>query len=203
MAERWILYVATDKRSKKQYDRGSRACMEIVQRNGVGDEVDVQDCDVIRRSGASIPKWLTGTPTLYDAREKRAYRGTDAIVQAATLRAAPPPAPQSRPSHEEMQRVQPREDRRDADAGWPSRKTSVNVVPPRPSAPRAPGGGAPEDAGGGELEGEAGGGELEGEAGAFAPLVDASASEYSDGKKITSNDVEKYLQAREAQMQAG
>lgn len=194
MAERYILYVAADKRSKKEYDRGSRACMEIVRRNGVADEVDVQDCDVIRRSGATMPKWLAGTPTLYDSQEKRAYRGTDAIVRAASLRAAPPEAPAPpRPSREEMQRVQHREDRRDADAGWPSRKTSVNVVPPpRPTGPRAPGaedGGADEDA----VEG----------ADAFSPLVDASGSdEYSDGKKVTSNDVERYMQAREAQMRS-
>ena len=188
MAERWILYVATDKRSKKEYDRGSRVCMEIVQRNGVADEVDVQDCDVIRRSGATIPKWLAGTPTLYDAQERRAFRGTDAIVRAATLRAAPaqPPSP-TQPSHEETQRVQSREDRRDADAGWPSRKTSVNVVPPpRPGQAAA----APERD---ENEAEA--------KDAFAALVDASSSDsYSDGKKITSTDVEKYMQAREAQM---
>ena len=192
MAERWILYVAAAKRSKKEYDRGSRACMEIVQRNGVADEVDVQDCDVIRRSGATIPKWLAGTPTLYDAQERRAFRGTDAIVRAATLRAAPAPAPTppSQPSHEETQRVQSREDRRDADAGWPSRKTSINVVPP-PRPGKATGG--PEESERDPDEGED----------AFAPLVDGSSSDsYSDGKKITSNDVEKYMQAREAQMRS-
>ena len=85
--------------------------------------------------------------------------------------------------------MQSREDRRDADAGWPSRKTSVNVVPPpRPGQTAA----APE---GDEDEAEA--------KDAFAPLVDASSSDsYSDGKKITSNDVEKYMQAREAQMRS-
>ena len=194
MAERWILYVAADKRSKKQYDLGSRACMDILQRNGVTDEVDVQDCDVIRRSGATIPKWLAGTPTLYDAQERRAYRGTDAPVQVSALRAAPaqPPAA-APPSHEEMHRVQSREDRRDADAGWPSRKTSVNVVPP----PRPTGTSAIGATG-------AAGAEPEAEEDAFAPLVDGSSSDaYSDGKKITSNDVEKYMQAREAQLRSG
>ena len=79
-----------------------------------------------------------------------------------------------------MQRgvVERRDDQRDADAGWPSRKKSVNVqLPPR----------AYPD------------GDAEETPDAFAPVADGDdGSIYSDARKITSNDVEQYLQAGKA-----
>lgn len=182
--ERWVLYIASDRNSRKAYDAGSEACVKIVQTGGLADSVDVQDCDVLRRSKVTFPEWLVGTPTLYDGEERRAYLGIDAVVKLACIRPAPRAAGHG-DGVESMQRgvVERRDDQRDADAGWPSRKKSVNVqLPPR----------------------DAQDGDAEETPDAFAPVADADDGlMYSDARKITSNDVEQYLQAREKQMRSG
>ena len=86
--ERWVLYIASDRNSRKAYDAGSEACVKIVQTGGLADSVDVQDCDVLRRSKVTFPEWLEGTPTLYDGEERRAYLGIDAVVKLACIRPA-------------------------------------------------------------------------------------------------------------------
>lgn len=72
-----VLYIAQDAHDSTVFDRGSRACMGILEVSGL--DVVVQNVDVLQQKSVPLPEWLTGTPSYVDVAAKQVYRGTHAI----------------------------------------------------------------------------------------------------------------------------
>ena len=72
-----VLYIAQDRRDSSIYDRGSRACVDIVSTGDV--DVLVQNVNVLQEKRVALPEWLTGTPSFVDVTAKQVFRGTHAI----------------------------------------------------------------------------------------------------------------------------
>lgn len=72
-----VLYIAQDRSDSSIYDRGSRACVDIVSMGDV--DVLVQNVNVLQEKRVALPEWLTGTPSFVDVTAKQVFRGTHAI----------------------------------------------------------------------------------------------------------------------------
>ena len=72
-----VLYIAQDHNDVSIYDRGSRACVEIVSMGDI--DVLVQNVNVLQEKKVALPEWLTGTPSFVDVTAKQVFRGTHAI----------------------------------------------------------------------------------------------------------------------------
>jgi hypothetical protein len=54
-----VLYVARDKRRPRQYDVGSKLCLELIELMSL-DDIEVIECG----PRTAVPQWLVGTPTM-------------------------------------------------------------------------------------------------------------------------------------------
>ena len=77
MGSRDVLYIAQDRADNSIYDRGSRACVGIIEASGV--DVLVQNVNVLQEKNVTLPDWLTGTPSFVDIDSKQVFRGSHAI----------------------------------------------------------------------------------------------------------------------------
>lgn len=72
-----VLYIAQDHTDRSIYDRGSRACVGIVEISAI--DVLVQNVNVLQEKKVALPDWLTGTPSFVDVAAKQVFRGSHAI----------------------------------------------------------------------------------------------------------------------------
>lgn len=75
--QRDVLYIGQDRSDTSIFDRGSRACMEIIDASDI--DVLVQNVNVLQEKKVTLPDWLNGTPSFVDVSQKQVYRGTHAI----------------------------------------------------------------------------------------------------------------------------
>lgn len=76
--ERFVLYVAQDKNTKKNFCKGSELCLKIIELLPES-MTNVQDCDKLRMNGVEFPSWLDGTPTMVDKSTGNIYKGSYAL----------------------------------------------------------------------------------------------------------------------------
>lgn len=98
-----VLYIAQDRRDSSIYDRGSRACVGILETSAV--DVNVQNVNVLQEKKVPLPDWLTGTPSFVDVASKQVFRGSHAIQrlrEKVAEREAPKGAPEKPPQDEEV-----------------------------------------------------------------------------------------------------
>lgn len=76
--ERFVLYVAQDKKTKQNFCKGSEMCLKIIEL--LPESItNVQDCDKLRMNGIEFPSWLDGTPTMVDKSTGSIYKGSNAL----------------------------------------------------------------------------------------------------------------------------
>ena len=76
--EEFVLYIARDKDDLREYCRGSKMCMKIIEVLP-SENINVQDCDMLRNKKVDFPAWLDGTPTLVSKTTGDIYKGTHAV----------------------------------------------------------------------------------------------------------------------------
>ena len=123
---RWILYVGS--RGARAYDRGSTACMIVVETMRLWNEVHVQDAARMREDHSVVlPAWLEGTPTAVHPATQQLLVGSDALaamVQVGMQKI------REEVEEEERRTARPTSSRRSGSKkGAPSRPPSPNVDP--------------------------------------------------------------------------
>tara|TARA_B110000046_G_C12881313_1_gene350236 strand:+ start:174 stop:746 length:573 start_codon:yes stop_codon:yes gene_type:complete len=176
----FVLYTNHDKLVSTRVCPGSQLCLDLV---GNRADVLVQRVDALISAGVVLPTWLNGTPCLVDRATARAFKGTAAVARARELsqsQASTAATPRAVGGGEKERRALPPNQ-----GAPPLDSTPMGVVT---------GSGRQHD-----NDGSSGG--LEDAFQTISTDMSASASD-GESSKITSGELEKYMQRREMTGQA-
>ena len=105
--KKFVLYIGSDARDRSVFCPGSKAAMEYGAR--IGEDVMVQNVDLLLERNHELPEWLDGTPVLVDMEDKQAFKGSECVrfLKDYIERGAEAAEKQQAPTMEEMNGVLP------------------------------------------------------------------------------------------------
>ena len=102
--KKYVLYIGHDLQDSSVFCPGSRIAVDLAK--SIGDDVLIQNTDVLIEKGQQLPKWLDGTPILVDMESKEANKGSAAVERLRAL-LSPPAEMEAPPTMEDMHGCMP------------------------------------------------------------------------------------------------
>ena len=164
-----VLYVGRDKYDSSIFCPGSTVCISIAEK--LQPHVTIQDCSVLREN-QQLPSWLNGTPIYVSENEGVPYRGRDAIHHMHILVRQTKKSSPSRSANNAQNTPRP-------DIQIAARRSNIQME--QDTIESAKSKGCDEE-------------------GISDPFEDISGSgvKITENGKITNQDLEKFMQSREA-----